>query len=60
MSKTKYNYGPTKETVSESLPPAGRNTPAAKAYTNDRRSGKTHPELRENRLLDGITRYGEI
>lgn len=42
--------GPTKETVTESLPPAGRNTPAAKAYKNDRRSGKTHPERREMRV----------
>lgn len=32
--------------------PAGRNTPAARAYTNDRRSGKTHPERREFRKLD--------
>lgn len=50
MRKYRKN-GPTKETVTESLPPVGRNTPAAKAYKNDQRSGKTHPELLENRQI---------
>lgn len=41
-------------TTSDTPVPAGRNTPAARAYTNDRRAGKTHPDRRE--LIDPFDR----
>lgn len=43
MRRTLVEQRRTKPDAAESLPPVGRNTPAARAYSNARRAGRTQP-----------------